>query len=132
MEALSELRVDESVLHAHFGGLVTMLEWVAAAIVILSVAVMLIGLVRFVIGFLHAEFTRDSDERARVINLERVELGRYILAALELLIVSDIIETALSLDLLNLVYLAILVLVRSAISYFLDRELAESRKAASP
>jgi uncharacterized membrane protein len=132
MEALSELRVDESVLHAHFGGLVTMLEWVAAAIVILSVAVMLIGLVRFVIGFLHAESTRDSDERARVINLERVELGRYILAALELLIVSDIIETALSLDLLNLVYLAILVLVRSAISYFLDRELAESRKAASP
>jgi uncharacterized membrane protein len=72
--------------------------------------------------------TRDSNERARVINIERVELGRYILAGLELLIVSDIIHTALSLEFINLVYLALLVLIRSAISYFLDRELAESRK----
>ena len=91
---------------------------------------MLIGVVRFGIGFVRAEVTRDSDQRARVINMERVELGRYILAGLELFIVSDIIHTALSLDFLNLFYLAILVLIRSAISYFLDREMAEHRKDA--
>jgi uncharacterized membrane protein len=128
MERLADLRVDEGVLHERFGGLVMVLDWVASVIVLLSILVMLIGVVRFAIGFAHAEVTRDSDERARVINMERVELGRYILAGLELLIVSDIIHTALSLEFVNLVYLALLVLIRSAISYFLDRELAESRK----
>ncbi len=127
MDGLAELKVDESVLHEHFAGLVTALDWVAAVIVLVSIAVMLIGVVRFGIGFVRAEIARDSDERARVINMERVELGRYILAGLELLIVSDIIHTALS-EFVNLVYLALLVLIRSAISYFLDRELAESRR----
>jgi uncharacterized membrane protein len=128
MEGLAALKVDESVLHDHFGGLVVVLDWAAALIVLASILVMLIGVVRFGFGFVRAEVTRDSDERARVINIERVELGRYILAGLELLIVSDIIHTALSLEFINLVYLALLVLIRSAISYFLDRELAESRK----
>jgi uncharacterized membrane protein len=128
MDGLADLGVDRSVLHENFSGLVTLLDWVAALLVLLAILVMLIGVVRFGIGFVHAEVTRDSDERARVINMERVELGRYILAGLELFIVSDIIHTALSLDFLNLLYLAILVLIRSAISFFLDREMAESRK----
>jgi uncharacterized membrane protein len=132
MDGLADLAIDRGVLHEHFAPLVTALESVAAIIVLFAIAVMLIGVVRFGIGFVKAEVTRDSEERARVINLERVELGRYILAGLELLIVSDIIHTALSLELLNLVYLAILVLIRSAISYFLDREIAESRKEAGP
>ena len=128
MDGLADLQIDRGVLHEHFGGLVTALEWVAAILVLFAILVMLIGVVRFALGFVKAEIARDSDMRARVINMERVELGRYILAGLELLIVSDIIHTALSLDFLNLVYLAILVLIRSAISYFLDREMAESRK----
>ena len=128
MDGLADLEIDRGVLHEHFVPLVSGLEWVAAIIVLAAIVVMLIGVVRFGIGFVHAEATRDSDERARVINLERVELGRYILAGLELFIVSDIIHTALSLDFLNLFYLAILVLIRSAISYFLDREMAEHRK----
>jgi uncharacterized membrane protein len=128
MDGLAALEIDRGVLHEHFAGIVTGLEWVAAILVLLAILVMLIGVARFGIGFVRAEVTRDSDMRARVINLERVELGRYILAGLEILIVSDIIHTALSLDFLNLVYLAVLVLIRSAISYFLDREMAESRK----
>jgi uncharacterized membrane protein len=131
MEELANLRIDRSVLHEHFEGLITALDWIAAIIVLLAIVVMLIGVVRFAIGFVHAEVTRDSDERARVINMERVELGRYILAGLELFIVSDIIHTALSLDFLNLLYLAVLVLIRSAISYFLDREMAEHRKGGA-
>ena len=131
MDGLANLRIDRSVLHEHFVGLITALDWIAAIIVLLAILVMLIGVVRFSIGFLKAEVTRDSDMRARVINMERVELGRYILAGLELFIVSDIIHTALSLDFLNLFYLAILVLIRSAISYFLDREMAEHRKGGA-
>lgn len=128
MEALADLQVNNSVLHEHFAGLVMVLDWVAAVLALLAIVVMLIGVVRFGIGFVHAEVTRDRDERTRVINMERVELGRYILAGLELFIVSDIIHTALSLDFMNLLYLAMLVLIRSAISFFLDREMEQSRR----
>jgi uncharacterized membrane protein len=128
MGGLADLRVDEGILHENFPFVVIALDWVAALLVLLAILVMLIGVVRFGIGFVKAEVAHDSDVRARVINLERMELGRYILSGLELFIVSDIIHTALSLDLLSLFFLAVLVLIRSAISFFLDREIAESRK----
>jgi uncharacterized membrane protein len=56
-------------------------------------------------------------------------LGRYILAGLELLIVSDVIHTALSFQLEDIAFLGALVLVRSVISFFLERELKELRTA---
>ena len=74
-------------------------------------------------GVARAEVSGDEGVRLRGTNRERVELGRYILAGLELLIVSDIIHTALSLALADLVFLGLLVLIRSLISFFLDREL---------
>jgi len=67
-------------------------------------------------------------DRVRETNRERVELGRYILASLELFIVSDIIHTALSLAFADLLFLGLLVVIRSVISYFLDRELDQLRK----
>ena len=61
-------------------------------------------------------------------NRERVELGRYILASLELFIVSDIIHTALSLAFADILFLGLLVVIRSLTSYFLDRELDQLKK----
>ncbi len=84
------------------------------------------------LGFVAAETRRDGAERVRRVNGERVELGRYILAGLELFIVSDIIHTALSLALSDLVFLGVLVLIRSVISYFIDREMREIRRELSP
>ncbi len=114
-----------SVLHEHFAGLVMALEWVSAAIELASIVIMLIGSARFIAGFVGAEFRRDGAERVRRIDRERVELGRYILAGLELFIVSDIIHTALSLALTDLLFLGLLVLIRAVISYFLDREMRQ-------
>lgn len=116
-----------SVLHGELSGLVSALEWVTAGIDIISIVVMLIGAARFILGFAAAEFARDAATRVRGIDVERAQLGRYILAGLELLIVSDIIHTALSLALTDLVFLGLLVLIRSAISFFLDREISEIR-----
>jgi uncharacterized membrane protein len=42
--------------------------------------------------------------------------------------VSDIIHTSLSLAFADLFYLGLLVLIRSLISFFLDRELGEVRR----
>jgi len=114
----------ERVLHGEMAGLVHVLEWVAAIVDIAAILVMVVGAVRFGVGFLSAEIHR-GDGRVTRLSLARLELGRYILAGLELLIVSDIIHTALSLAFGDLLFLGLLVLIRATVSYFLDREIKE-------
>lgn len=119
---------DGGVLHGDFDRLVQLLEWGVAIIDLLAIAILLIGAIRFALGFVLAEVQRAGARRVRGINHGRVELGRYILAGLEVLIVSDIIHTALSLKMIDLLFLGLLVVIRSLISYFLDRELEVVRK----
>ncbi|MBP1805869.1 DUF1622 domain-containing protein [Rubellimicrobium aerolatum] len=128
MEALARIGRGEGVLHRDFGWLVEALEYVAAGIDLFAILLLLVGALRFVGGVTRAELSGDDARRLRGTNRERVELGRYILAGLELLIVSDIIHTSLSLALADLAYLGLLVLIRSLISFFLDRELGELRR----
>ncbi|CTQ33555.1 DUF1622 domain-containing protein [Jannaschia rubra] len=119
---------EGSVLHEELGWLVHGLEYLVVAIDIVGCLILLLGAARFVIGFLRAEVAREAKARVRGVNAERVELGRYILAGLELLIVSDIVHTALSLAMADLVFLGLLVIIRSLISFFLDRELEQVKK----
>jgi uncharacterized membrane protein len=121
--ALDHLAADPGPLHAELAWLVDALEWASTAIDLVAIAIMLIGALRFTLGFFAAEVRADAVARVQGIDRNRMELGRYILAALELLIVSDIIHTALSLALADLVFLGLLVLIRSVISFFLDREI---------
>jgi uncharacterized membrane protein len=123
-----EIAASPSLLDHELEALAHWLEWVSAGIDMLSIAIMLIGAARFVAGFAVAETRRDGAERVQSIDRSRMELGRYILAGLELLIVSDIIHTALSLALNDLIFLGVLVLIRSVISFFLDREIREIRE----
>lgn len=122
------LATEETVLHANFAWLVQALEWAAAVIDVAAILILLVGGVRFIVGVGVAEFARRGPERVRKTNRERIELGRYILAGLELFIVSDIIHTALSLRFADLLFLGLLVLIRSVISFVLDRELEQLRK----
>ena len=89
---------------------------------------MAIGAARFILGVAGAELSRDGLARVQRTNRRRVELGRYILASLELFIVSDIIHTALSLAFADILFLGLLVVIRSLTSYFLDRELDQLKK----
>lgn len=118
----------EGVLHEALPWLVTLLDWVAAGIDLCAILLLLVGAARFIVGVAASELKREGSSRVRGTNRERVELGRYILAGLELLIVSDIIHTSLSLALADLLFLGLLVAIRSLISYFLDRELGELRR----
>ena len=128
MDSLWDIGMAEGVLHREFAWLVGALDYVSAAIDLFAILLLLIGAVRFILGVARAELSGDESRRLRGTNRERIELGRYILAGLELLIVSDIIHTALSLRLADLVFLGLLVLIRSLISFFLDRELGEVRR----
>ena len=100
------------------------LHYVTGAIDVLAVAILIIGIVRFTYWLVRSELlSKDGDTRLERQNLARLELGRYILAGLEVLIVADVIRTALTMQIQGLVFLAGLVIIRSAISWFLDREI---------
>jgi uncharacterized membrane protein len=126
-DVLENLSASPGVLHGELARLAEALEWVSAGIDLASIAIMLLGSLRFIVGFIQAETSGEAAERLKRIDRHRMELGRYILSALELLIVSDIIHTALSLQLTDLLFLAALVLIRSMISFFLNREIREIR-----
>jgi uncharacterized membrane protein len=128
MASALDLSPSEAVFHGHFGWLIGALEWTSAAIELAAIALLVIGAARFILGVAIAEIARTGAKRVQRTNRERIELGRYILAGLELFIVADIIRTALTLALADLMFLGLLVVIRSLISFFLDRELKELRK----
>ena len=128
MGSLFEIEAEETILHGHFAWLVEGLEWIAAGIDLFAILVLLIGAARFIAGCAVAELAKRGADRVESLNVERVELGRYILAGLELFIVSDVIHTALSLAMQDLVFLGVLVLIRSVISFFLEREIQTLKK----
>ncbi|SHJ06952.1 DUF1622 domain-containing protein [Wenxinia saemankumensis] len=128
MGGFLDLEQEGGVLHGEFAWAIHALEWLAALIDIFAILLLLVGAGRFIAGVIRAEITREGAERVRRTNRERVELGRYILAGLELFIVSDVIHTALSLAMADLIFLLVLVVIRSITSYFLDRELGELKR----
>lgn len=128
MGSLFDLETDAGVLHGELGWLLEILEWASAFIDLFAIGLLLIGAGRFGVGIALAELHCNSDDRVGRMNRERIGLGRYILAGLELFIVSDVIHAALSLAFSDLVFLLLLVIIRSITSYFLDRELAQLKK----
>jgi uncharacterized membrane protein len=55
----------------------------------------------------------------------RLQLGSYILLSLEFIIISDIIQSAISRNLDDILSLGVIVIIRVALSFFLGRELNE-------
>ena len=124
---LDELAAAPGLLQGELTWLVGALQWASTGIDAAAIVIVLVGAVRFILGFLTLEVRGDAALRMQGIDRQRSELGRYILAALELMIVSDIIHTALTMELGDLLYLGLLVVIRSVISYFLDREMRDIR-----
>lgn len=110
------------ILQEHLPALARALEWLAAAIELAAVAILLVGLVRFAAAFVAAELGAAEPRRARAQSAGRILLARYILIALEVFIVADLMMTALTLSAESLGFLGALVLIRSVVSWFLDHE----------
>jgi len=108
-----------------FGIATPWLEILAGAIDLMAIVVLIIGAVRFLLKLISGEFNSSDDRRLTVMNAARRELGSYILAGLELLIVSDVIHTAITLELEGLYFLGGLVVIRAIISFFLEREIKQ-------
>ncbi|HKL11066.1 MAG TPA: DUF1622 domain-containing protein, partial [Clostridia bacterium] len=74
--------------------------------------------------WLHGEiFMRKGADSSNRREEARLALGSYILLGLEILIVADIIETVINPAIEEIAILGAIVLIRTVISFFLDREI---------
>jgi uncharacterized membrane protein len=101
-----------------------MLKHAASVISIISVSVVIYGTViafaKFVLNELLRARGRFSIHQLRVL---RADFGTYLLFALELLIASDIMKTIVEPGVQELIILGGIVVLRTALSFFLDREI---------
>ena len=104
------------------------LAFAAQIIDLIGILILLIAAARFVVRYVGFEFARlRGAECVGRIRDMRLVLGSYILLALEFMIISDVIHSALSRTLDDFIILGALVLVRSAISFFLSLDLKDAR-----
>jgi uncharacterized membrane protein len=106
------------------------LEWAVVAVDLVAVGVMLIGFVIALVKFVPTLTRRQGAGTIRTIHLIRCSLGTYILLALEIMIVSDLIHSVMTHELRDLYYLGALVVIRTLIAYFLNKEIQELEKEA--
>ena len=121
------------VLQEHLPALAEGLAWVILAIELFGALILFMGLGRFVLAYLGSELAGGSGpERHSRANLGRILLARYILMALEVFIVADLLMILLSMSMQSLLFLGLLVLIRSVVSYFLEHELRAIREEGRP
>lgn len=104
---------------------------IAVAISIIGMVIMVWGILicfyRFIRSELHFEKSNQSiDDRENI----RVNLGTYLLLGLEFLIAADILHSAHHPELESLYVLGLIVLIRTVISFFLNRELKSRYRIA--
>lgn len=107
-------------------GLQTVVEYLSIFISIISIAVVVYGTAAAFVSFMSNEAgrARGRFNRERLREL-RVDLGSYILLSLELLIASDILKTISEPGLTELYILGGIVVLRTVLSVFLNREISE-------
>lgn len=102
------------------------LKYIPLTIDLASMAILLLGILKFLLVFIRAEFRKNKEKDSI-----RIILGHYILIALELMIASDVIHTLLDPTRDELIELGAIVLIRTVISYFLSREIKEFNEEIS-
>ncbi|WP_206913360.1 hypothetical protein IGL98_003274 [Enterococcus sp. DIV0840] len=99
------------------------------ALNIFSIIVLIWGVIMAGIDFLKSEKNdRNRIVMARQNNFIKSFLGSYILLSLEILIAADIIESIIKPTFQDILKLAILVVIRTVISYFLHKEIEDALK----
>jgi len=106
------------------------LEWIQTASDLVGMlaisAAFFVAVVRWALVEIKA-IGGDSAARPEGIKRLRIGLGNYILLGLEFMIVSDIVHSFLKPDLMSLAELGVIVVIRTAIAYFLGKEIEAVR-----
>lgn len=104
----------------------TVMEWIAVAIDLAGAVIMLWAFVTSVISVATGAFKGgDAQTRFRDLQIARCDLGTKLVFALELMIVSDLFHSIISRSIDDLMFLGGLVVIRTTIAYFLNKEIQE-------
>jgi len=102
--------------------LIHVTEFVILVIEAMALFVIAFGVVESFIGMLRT--ITQHDER-RVVWLQ---LARWLVAGLTLQLAADVLETSISQDWIDLGQLAAIAVIRTFLSYFLERDMSEVRE----
>ena len=101
------------------------LSVVAEIIDLIGILILLFGFTKVLFKYIRAEFKNILNTPIRLLQQIRCEIGIYILLALDFLIASDIISTVTDLSQEQLIELSVMILLRTAIGFFLGKEVDE-------
>lgn len=105
-----------------------MLNTVGMVVAYIGAAIIVWGALLGAVGFIRSEFARLRGKADIAANeTVRVRFGSYLLLGLEFLIAADIIETVVRPTLTDVAILGGIVIIRTVISFFLNRDIAASR-----
>lgn len=103
-------------------GLDVIIYIIKNTISLIGTFVILIGAISSVFAFCKIKFMRD--ETPRHMDEIRLRLGQSITLGLEFIVAADVIETTAAPDYYSVGILCIVVLVRTFLNYFLNKEIA--------
>lgn len=104
-----------------------MQEYLKNVLDIIAMGFELCGIIALIFGTLYTLYTFLSgykdEQRLTSIDYIRLQLGRSIILALEFFVAGDIVRTVIKPDYYEIGILAILVLIRTVLTYFLNKEI---------
>lgn len=109
-----------------------MLHVAVEVIDLIGVTILIYGFGKVFIRYVYVEFKSSKYTHLRKLQTLRSQLGIYILLALDFLIAADIVLTVTHLNQDQLISLAVLIGIRTAIGYFLSKEIAEISPENAP
>ena len=101
------------------------IEWLAIGIDGVGVAGIMLGFLKATFHFFLNVSLKLSKEKIAAIQKARCDFGTYLVFALELMIVSDLLHSVTSRNLEDLYFLGAIVVIRTVIAYFLNKEIQE-------
>ncbi len=115
--------------HSHESPITIAFEWLEYIADIVGIIILCIGFIKGTYMFIRLEMDRilGKKDYEEIFALRNI-LGSYIIISLDFLIVSDIIHSVVSPQFNELLNLGIIVVLRTAIGFFLGKELHELRK----
>ncbi len=103
------------------------LNLISIGIGVIGIGIIVWGTLIALVEFLRLEYTRFKGVNVIVkAEILRYHLGTYLLLGLEFLVAADIIHTITKPDFEELIILGSIVVIRTIISYFLNREIKHS------
>ncbi|MBM3306133.1 MAG: DUF1622 domain-containing protein [Candidatus Aminicenantes bacterium] len=107
--------------------MIKVFQYLYVGIGTVGVAVITWGVILVTLRLLRSEFGRLKGRRiCKEREVLRHQLGSYLILGLEFMIAADVIATVIHPTIKEIAVLASIVVIRTIISYFLDREMADS------